>query len=85
MTSIGEKAFYFCDGLTGIMIPDSVTSIGDSAFYGCSGLTNITIPDSVTKIEDDAFYGCSGLISITWNGNTYASVYDFLSAFNSGK
>lgn len=28
VTSIGEKAFYYCKKLTGITIPDSVTSIG---------------------------------------------------------
>ena len=28
VTSIGERAFYDCRGLTSITIPDSVTSIG---------------------------------------------------------
>ena len=29
VTSIGDEAFSFCDSLTSIDIPDSVTSIGD--------------------------------------------------------
>ena len=32
VTSIGERAFYTCSGLTSVTIPNSVTSIGDHAF-----------------------------------------------------
>ena len=64
ITSIGEGAFYDCNGLTSITIPNSVTSIGDNAFDYCSGLTSITIPNSVTSIGSSAFKGCSGLTSI---------------------
>ena len=35
VTSIGERAFYYCSGLTSVTIPNSVTSMGDNAFYGC--------------------------------------------------
>ena len=65
VTSIGERAFYGCSGLTSVTIGNSVTSIGQEAFYKCSGLTSITIPNSVTSIGYSAFYGCSGLTSIT--------------------
>jgi hypothetical protein len=62
--SIGESAFYYCDGLTRVTISDSVTSIGSYAFGYCSGLTSVTIPDSVTSIGDYAFDNCSSLTSI---------------------
>ena len=65
VTSIGEKAFYECSGMTSVTIPNSVTSIGYAAFSDCSGLTSVTIPNSVTSIGDNAFEYCSGLTSVT--------------------
>ena len=64
VTSIGDKAFFGCSGLTSVTIPNGVTSIGYSAFHGCSGLTSVTIPNSVTSIGKSAFYQCSGLTSV---------------------
>ena len=61
VTTIGSHAFYSCDSLTSITIPNSVTSIVDYAFYGCSSLTSITIPDSITTISDYAFWDCDSL------------------------
>ena len=62
--SIGTT-FRFCDKLTSIIIPDSVTSIDSEAFESCTSLTSITIPNSVTSIGAYAFYNCSSLTSIT--------------------
>ena len=64
LTTIENYAFYGCESLTSVTIPDSVTTIGDRAFYGC-GLTSVTIPDSVTTIGGEAFRYCSSLTSVT--------------------
>ena len=62
--SIGAEAFYNCDNLTSVVIPDSVTSIGEYAFNGCSSLTSITIPNSVMSIRKSAFFNCRSLTEI---------------------
>ena len=73
VTSIGERAFSGCSGLTTITIPESVTNIDNSAFYRCSGLTTITIPESVTNIDNSAFSGCSKLTSVTLESDAIVS------------
>lgn len=35
VTEIGGKAFYDCQNLTSVTIPNSVTSIGENAFADC--------------------------------------------------
>ena len=65
VTTICDRAFYWCHGLTSLTIPNSVTSIGNETFDLCQKLTSLTIPNSVTSIGDGAFYGCSRLTSLT--------------------
>ena len=65
VTAIEERAFVFCESLTSVTIPDSVTVIGNDAFDSCKSLTNVTIPNSVTTIGCSAFYGCKSLTSVT--------------------
>ncbi len=68
-TSIGRSAFSWCEPLTSISIPNSVTNIGVAAFNYCGSLTSITIPDSVTSIGDGAFDECDSLVEINVNTN----------------
>ncbi len=61
VTDIITGAFFGCDGLTGVTLPEGLKTIGAAAF-GSSGLTDITIPQSVTTIGDQAFVQSSNLI-----------------------
>ena len=61
---IGDWAFWDCEFLTNINIPNSVTTIGEQAFGGCDSLVNINIPNSVTTIGKYAFASCKFLTNI---------------------
>ena len=65
---IDDYAFNYCNRLTGVTIPDSVTYIGDFAFYYCNNLTGVTIPDSVAYIGISAFSGCTSLNTVYYTG-----------------
>ena len=64
VTTIDDRAFQDCTGLTSIVIPNSVTEIGFGAFESCTGLTSIVIPNSVTSIGDGAFCNCWQLTDV---------------------
>lgn len=49
--SIGASAFYGCDGLTYISIPDSVRRIGAGAFDNCTSLKEVRIENGYTNLE----------------------------------
>lgn len=60
---IGEYAFYMCESLTEVTIPEGVTDIGDKSFY-CSGVTAVSIPGSVARIGAEAFGECFRLAEL---------------------
>ena len=62
---IDDFAFWYCNGLVSVTIPNSVTTIGEEAFSHCTNLTSINIPNSVTTINKSAFSGCSRLTNFT--------------------
>lgn len=62
---IGRSAFYRCELLQQITIPNTVKEIGDFAFQNCTSLRRISIPNSIEKIGDGAFYECSSLTTIS--------------------
>lgn len=64
VTRIEDSAFYWCSGLTGVTIPQSVTAIGSYAFAG-TGLTAVTVPGGAKTIEEGAFYSCRSLTDVT--------------------
>ena len=54
-TTIPANAFYFCDSLESVVIPEGITSIGEKAFYSSRTLSSVIIPESVVSIGSMAF------------------------------
>ena len=77
VTRIGNNAFYGCNTLTSIAIPETVTIIGHAAFSSCSNLTSIVIPNTVDSIGGCAFENCTNLKSVHINDITAWCRIDF--------
>ena len=48
---IPSGLFVYCDALTSVEIPNSVTQIGNKAFYGCDHLENIIIHNTYGRVS----------------------------------
>jgi hypothetical protein len=68
VTSIADNAFYCCDTITSVTVPDSVTYIGYGAFTLCRSMTSATIGNGVTELEG-TFVCCFILQSVTIGNN----------------
>jgi hypothetical protein len=64
-TKITAKAFYGCQYLTAVILPQTLEDIGARAFYGCRSLTEMELGDLVATIGDDTFFGCDALRSVS--------------------
>ena len=65
LTSIGPNAFYHCNLLTSVVLPDAVEVIDEHAFNLCYGMRTIRMPNSLKRIAYRAFDNCSKLQAIT--------------------
>ena len=62
-------AFYDCESLRSVTIPDACHSIGYAAFSDCKNLGSVTISDSISEIGPEAFKNCSSLTQISFPDN----------------
>ena len=63
-TTIQECAFYGCESLVRVTIPDTVTRIEDNAFNGCDFLRSIQLSRNLVFIGRQAFLDCSSLEAV---------------------
>ena len=65
VTSIMSRAFYDCDELTSVTIPNTVTSIGSFIFEGCKNLASIVVEEGNPTY--DSRENCNALIETANN------------------
>ena len=55
VTAIGQDAFWSCENLLSVTIPNTVTEIRGGAFFDCINLRSVTMGAAVTSIGKNAF------------------------------
>ena len=65
ITAIPDDAFWGCETLVDVTLPQTVRTIGKGAFGQCVNLTQVNIPEGVTSIGDSAFFLCGSLTQLT--------------------
>ena len=63
--AIGAKAFYECEDLIAVKVPNGVTSIGAYSFVRCYNLAGVSLPKTVKSIGTQAFWDCRKLAGLT--------------------
>lgn len=91
---IERYAFAFCDSLTKLVLPETLTTIKESIFTGCDALKEVILPASVESVYEDFYCSHSGRIvvlnddmiwrSLHYSYESYTSVKDITIYCNPG-
>ena len=74
LTELENHAFFNCDKLESIIIPDSVTNIGINVFYNCQNLKSITCRATVAPTTKYSFDGIGSNGTLYYpQGSDYSS------------
>lgn len=61
VTKIETAAFWYCDRLVNVTMPNSIVEIGNSVFQDCDKLKIVDVSDSIEIMGDNTFWGCTSL------------------------
>ena len=67
--TIGNYAFFHCNDLESVTIPQSVTSIGREAFRFCNNMKSLAINGAIESMGIGAFAGCISLKTLSLGEN----------------
>lgn len=81
---IYDAAFFNCESITGVTLPNGMEEIGYWAFSGATHLNNIVIPASVTSIYDAPFGGCSALNNLSIDSSNTHYYMDAMAIYSIG-
>ena len=64
VVGVGSMAFYYCDGLTEVYLPNTMLYLESGSFYGSEDLQKVVLNENLIAIGWNAFEGCRNLSSI---------------------
>lgn len=68
LESVGECAFYGCEGLEAVSFGEGLEIVSPQAFGGCIALKSVMLPRSVKTIDENAFEDCVSLEYVALGG-----------------
>lgn len=76
ITWLRSYAFFGCEGLTSIVLPETLTLINNNIFYNCKDLYSVEFKGNVSTIGTNCFRNCENLQKIILRGNVVAKLRD---------
>ena len=64
VVSLKRSAFFQCENITSVYIPDSVTKLGTSVFYSCVNLERVCLSANLETLSSLSFFNCKKLKNI---------------------
>jgi|GEM_PF-2931156 len=75
LKEINDYAFFRCNAITTLEMPENLTHIRVMAFANCEGLTTIVTNERNVSIGNNAFYDCPAITTVTFNNaDTFGKV-----------
>ena len=65
VNELEKMAFYECNKITSVTLPNTISEIPSQTFRLCTSLTTVTLPSALTVIGSSAFNSCKALPNIT--------------------